>query len=535
MFSILIADDEKLARGDILYKVSRSGFNYKWVMEAASAEEALNMIKEYKPDILLTDIIMGEMSGIDLVRAARTGSPNIASILISGYSEFSFAKEAIALNVVDYLLKPVRQEELNTALSNAVSKVMNQRNMLLLPMQYDKNVDEKLDVGQKEQLFAFLNGMETRLNFPETVMLPGKAEYFQISIIQMNQNQTEVTDKDNLYVEQFRKMVQEIVRDIGGEYFLIFNQIMQKQQIILIAASPVTDKKKASHILNEKFNDIYRKIHCKAEGTIHMGVSGLEESVSGSLITQARQALDLRLSSEGNSKGGIYFWTECKKHAVIQLPEEQIKLYQNFLAAGDLNQTLDTVRRIFSSDRPGTALHIRMLYVELMCILARNSIKKAGGSVVSMLGTETLSGSIIDQFESREELIENLCRTITAALDQWMAVTDNARSVLKNVKIFIESNFMNSQLSTHFLSKQFCISLGYLSASYKKEFGVTISKHIISLRMDYAKKLLADTRLSIMDIAENCGFNNLSYFMRTFKKYEECTPSEFREKLQQKR
>lgn len=78
-------------------------------MEAASAEDALNMIKEYKPDILLTDIMMGEMSGIDLVRAARTSSLNIVSILISGYSEFSLAKEAIALNVVDYLLKPVRQ------------------------------------------------------------------------------------------------------------------------------------------------------------------------------------------------------------------------------------------------------------------------------------------------------------------------------------------------------------------------------------------------------------------------------------------
>lgn len=265
-----------------------------------------------------------------------------------------------------------------------------------------------------------------------------------------------------------------------------------------------------------------------------MGISGLEKMVSGSLITQAGQALDLRLSPGSNPEGEIYFWEEWEKHAAVQLPEEQIKLYQNFLAAGDLNQTLDAVRRIFSSEQPGAALHVRMLYVELMCILARTSIKKAGGSVVSMLGTETLSGSIIDQFASREELIENLCRTITTALGQWMAVTADARSVLINVKSYIENNYMNSQLSTHFLSKQFCISLGYLSASYKKEFGITISKHIISLRMDYAKELLLKTRLCIMDIAQNCGFNNQSYFMRTFKKYEECTPSEFHEKLQQK-
>ncbi|WMJ89925.1 response regulator transcription factor [Anaerocolumna sp. MB42-C2] len=532
MISILIADDEKLARGDILYKVSRSGFNYKWVMEAASAEDALNMIKEYKPDILLTDIMMGEMSGIDLVRAARTSSLNIVSILISGYSEFSLAKEAIALNVVDYLLKPVRQEELNAALSTAVSKVINQRNILLLPMQFDKTIDEKLDVIQKEQLFAFLNGMETKLNFPAALLFPQKTAYYQIGILQLNQNQSdmECSEMDNRNIDRFRQMVQDVVREIGGEEFLIFSHIMHKHQITLLAASADSDIKKASNKLAGKFGEIYRKIQCKVkDGTVHMGISGLDETISGSLINQTRQALDLRLSPGSNPKGDIYFWEVWKKYVAVQLPEEQIKLYQNFLAAGDLNQTLDAVRRIFSSEQPGAALHVRMLYVELMCILARTSIKKAGGSVVSMLGTETLSGSIIDKFASREEMIENLCRTITTALGQWMAVTADASSVLLVVKSYVENNFTNSEICTNFLSKQFCISLGYLSTSYKKEFGVTISKQIINLRMDYAKKLLKETKLNILDISENCGFNNLSYFMRTFKKYTGSTPNEFRE------
>lgn len=531
MFSILIVDDEKLASADILYKVSRSGFYFRWVMEASSAEKALDMIKEHKPDILLTDIMMGEMSGIDLVRTARSCMPDIVSILISGYSEFAYAKEAIALGVVDYLLKPVRQEELTEALSKAVTKGMHQRNLLQMPANYEKSVDDMLSERQKEQLIAFLSGLKTNLDFSAAELFPATAKYFQIGVFRLSVKKTgkEEKDTERLYFDRLRQPVQDIIREIGGQWFLTFNNFAQNQQITVIAAASNSDITKASDMLTRNFEEIYRQIQNRLDIQLYVGVSGMAESVSGVLMTQAKQALDLRFSLKCEPAGRLFYWSEWEKLATTNLPEEDFKLYQNLLAAGDLKQALITVRRIFSSEIPGTAMHIRMLYVELICILARTCIKKAGGSVISMLGTECLSGGIIDEFSDRQELIDRLCRTITAVLSQWMAVTADARSVLLIVKSYIENNFTNSELCTNFLSKQFCISLGYLSTSYNKEFGVTITKYIITLRMDYAKKLLKETRLCICDIAENCGFNNLSYFMRTFKKHVGCTPNEFRE------
>ncbi len=531
MLSILIADDEKLAREDILYKVSRSGFYFKWVIEASSAEEALDMIREHKPDILLTDIMMGEMSGIDLVRTARSASPELVSVLISGYPEFSFAKEAIALDVVDYLLKPVRQEELTAALSKAAAKVMHQRNLFQIPVNYDKSVEEQLDDNQKERLFAFLNGMETNLDFPVSDLFPGNAKFFQLGVFRLAMKDTEEKEKTNgrQYYDRMRSLVQDIIRRVGGDWFLSFNNFAQNQQITVIGAAPDSKHQKPEDILKKSFEEIYRQVCLELDLVLHAGVSQIGETVSGVLLTQAKQALDLRLSLECSPEGRVFYWGEWEKQAAVNMPEDDFKMYQSFLAAGDLKNTLITVRRIFSSEVPGMALHIRMLYVELICILARTCVKKVGGSVVSMLGPECLSGAIIDQFADREELIESLCRTITTALSQWMAVTADARSVLLVVKSYVENNFTNSETCTNLLSKQFCISLGYLSTSYKKEFGVTISKQIINLRMDYAKKLLKETSLSINDIADNCGFNNLSYFMRTFKKHVGSTPNEFRE------
>lgn len=521
MLGVLIVDDEKLACADILYKVSRSGFGFKWILEASSAEEALEKVKEYKPDILLTDIMMGEMSGIELVKMAGDYVPGIASVLISGYSEFQYAREAIAVGVAEYLLKPVRQEELTAALSKVMAKEMRRRNLLQNPFNYRKSREGRLDENQREQLMAFFHGIKAELDFPITDVFPGTARYFQIGVFRI---------PVKLHSDKLRQALQEIVQDTAGPWFLTFYEINPGQQITVIAASPEKDFKKSEEMLAKSFKEISCKLRRRLDIGLVMGISGIEENVSGVILAQARQALDLRFSLEKNNDSRIFYWSEWEKSAATNLPEEDFKLYQRFLAAGDLKEALAVVRRIFSVDIPGMAMHIRILYVELICILARTCIKKVGGSIVSMLGPECLSGRIIDEFASREELIESLCRTITTVLGQWMAVTADSRSVLMIVKNYIEDNFTSSEISTNFLAHKFCISLGYLSTSFNKEFGIPITKYIINLRMDYAKKLLRETRLCICSIAENCGFSNTSYFMRTFKKHIGCTPNEFREK-----
>ena len=520
MLGILIVDDEKLACADILYKVSRSGFCFKWIMEASSAEEAVEKIREHKPDILLTDIIMGEMSGIELVKIARRYVPESASVLISGYSEFHFAKEAIALGVVDYLLKPVRQEEITDVLSRVIAREVHRKNLLYNTADYETSGDSGLTERQREQLTAFLYGMKTNVDFPVTGMFQDTARYFQIGVFR-------VPSKPNF--DRLRTAVQEIIREVGGPWFVTFCNLVPYRQIVVIAAAPHEDHRRAEQTLVKSFREIHFRIRKRLDLVLFGGISGVGTTLSGALLTQARQALDLRFSLEGDTGGGVFYWSEWEQSARPDLPEEDLKLYQRMLTAGDLKEALATVRRIFSADVPGTAMHVRILYVELVCILARTCIKKAGGSIVSMLGPECLSGGIIDEFDSREELIESLCRTITTALEQWMAVTADARSVLMNVKNYIENNFSCREISTNFLSRQFCISLGYLSTSFNKEFGIPITKYIINLRMNYAKKLLRETGLCISDIADNCGFSNVSYFMRTFKKHVGCTPNEFRE------
>lgn len=533
MPKILIVDDEKLARSDILFKVSRSGFQFEWIMEASSAEEALEIIRENKPDILFTDIVMDGKSGIDLIRAANELRNEMVSVIICGHPEFTFAQEAISLNVVDYLLKPVRQEMLSSVLSKSIVEILRRKNLMHLSIQNDV-LEEKLNRHAiQENLYAFLNGVQYGENSSIASLFPTDTSFFQICILRANLRQGmdgEFCEFKEHDYDLLRYGIQNIIHELGGDRFLSFNNFGESQQIIIIATSSVKEEDAARKKLQDIFKEIYKMISSHLCVGLHMGVSLIEHTLTGTQLTQAKQALDLRLCMNPNPMGYIFFYGCYAEKTSITASEADLKLYQKFLESCDLCNTLKTIHRILDAPDWTPDLYLRMTYIEMISILTRTCFKK-GVSIFSFLGSECISGNVVDRYETKQELINNLSSLVTTALNQWIACTADINSVLQNVKSSIESDFTNSELCTNILSTQFCISLGYLSASYTKVFGITISKYIISLRMDYASRLLLTTNLPILTISENCGFNNLSYFLRVFKKHYNLTPTEYRKNL----
>lgn len=157
---------------------------------------------------------------------------------------------------------------------------------------------------------------------------------------------------------------------------------------------------------------------------------------------------------------------------------------------------------------------------------------KNGNSILPLLGSERISGSILNTFEELDEIYANLLNIIVNNLQNDVHENESSGEIMMRIRQYIDDSFTDSELGTNKLSKEFSISLGYLSASYKKEHGITISKYIISKRIGYAEKLLRESRLSVSEIAQACGFNNLSYFMRLFKNSCGMTPSQYRAKVE---
>lgn len=528
MQKILIVDDEKLARSDILYKVSRSGFQFEWIMEASSTEESLEIIRENPPDILLTDIVMAGESGINLIRKANKICPRMVSIIICGYADFSFAQEAISLNVVAYLLKPVRETELSEALSKAIVETLRRKNMLHLTIRNDILEEKISSKTLQENLYSFLNGAKVKPDFSVAPLFPANAGYFQVGILRVNLREMR-QEQPGAFSESDNRLllygIQNIIGEMTGEWFLPLNQFSTPGHLTIIGTAEAGEKGPAAGKLRRMFLQIHNVVSRKLGVSLCIGVSLPEPRLTSAQIVQARQALDLRLCRETRPEGKVFFYEDYIQESVLSL--EDLRLYQKFLENGDLNKALGIIPVILDSPGRNHDLCIRMAYVEMICVLARTCFCK-GVSIFSFLGSECISGSIVDRFETMQELVENLRSVVRTALKQWVGSSAGIDSVLQNVKGTIEADFGDSGLCTNALSERFCISSGYLSAAYKKAFGIPISKYIISLRMKHAAKLLRSTRLPVANIAESCGFNNLSYFMRTFKKYYGKTPTEYR-------
>lgn len=533
MQKVLIVEDEKLVRSDIVYKVSRSGLHFQWIMEAASAEEALEIIEKNKPDILLTDIVMDGLSGIDLIRAANEIYPRMVSIIICGHADFHFAQEAIALNAIAYLLKPVRQEQLISALKKAALNILQRDKTAYLSVRNALLKKELRNQQQQEEIYAFLNGFQSDNAVAVSSVFPEIPRFYQIMILRLRLERKKEENSFSHTKSEYDLMrfgVRNIVDEIGGDYLHSFDHYADYRQVLVIAGSCCQSVEEAEKDLCRLAKKLHTAVVSHLQIDLQIGLSDVGKSLSVMYMEEAKQALDLRLCMQSESGGELYFYGEYRSKEEEILAEPDLKLYQKFLDSGDLGNALTIVRKILGPFYHKPMLHLRMAYVELICILARSCFKK-GVSIFSFLGSECVNGQIIDQFENMEELLGNLCGIISAALNHWVGAMADTGVILGKVKAYIDHNFIHSELCTNRLSAQFCISLGYLSASYKKTYGITISKYIISRRIEYAAKLLRSTELPIQVIAENSGFNNWSYFMRVFKNYYSMTPAKYREQI----
>lgn len=210
-------------------------------------------------------------------------------------------------------------------------------------------------------------------------------------------------------------------------------------------------------------------------------------------------------------------------HAVF---DKIMRLFRESLNGGSLSGALEAVSMLAARCREAPVLGLRDTYTDMIRFLSR-ACYRSGRSILSLLGGENLSGSILDTFETIEKVEENLRRIVTAAMQNWMQHEDTA-GILEQIRRYIDGNFMESSLSTAELAKRFCISSGYLSALFTKTYGFPITKYITRRRMEYAAEMLRQTSSSLETIAELCGFNSFSYFMRVFKTHYGVTPSQFR-------
>ncbi len=514
MWNVFLAEDEKIIRNGIKKSVDWESAGCRFVGEASDGQIAYPLIQERKPDILITDIRMPFMDGLELSAKVKKEFPGIKIIILSGYYDFKYAQEAIRLGVCEYLLKPVSAKMLLKTVKKVGDEIAKERKKNKLPadlvyqdMSFDE-VIEKEDILECDSL----------------------GPYHQVILFKL----MPVNDSDD-YVTQAvfcHRKVDKVLKSIEG--VRSFDRGKDEWGIILSAVSGAELQKIADRLQKnmEEIMQGYREIEWFAGQGVtvdHM------QQISDSYKT-AGKAFSARFFTKANQIFS-YHETECLKTEEDQKPDMNIvdpaKISQcvvdNFLKSGvkaEIEGFVEEYMRSIGKSNFRSMLFRQ--YIVMSCYLATCSFMESIGGSTDQVDDFY---SIVRDKNSMEDIREYLCRLFQDAL-KYREIRSARKhgECLDIAREFINQNYASRELTLNLVADMVNISPNYFSRIFSRNEGCTFVEYVTNIRMNRAKELLMCSNMKATNIAYEVGYKDSHYFSCLFKKLTGCTPKEYRER-----
>lgn len=510
-YTIILVDDEDEVRGRIAAKFAGSE-DFEVIGSASNGYDALDLLEDNIPDVVITDIKMPFVDGIELTREIRKSYPTVKVAIISGYDDYSYLKEAINLDVVAYLSKPITKgnvgdflEKIKETLDAENEHIRHKENMVLNQIRnriiYHHLSDINISVNDDrmfEELGINPEGNYTLvshriLNFPSGIIMAEKK-------------------KNQCYL-----MIEELVNEAFKGYHLLYGQ-----DIISVIEVKGDDFEKELDILLYKIVNYLEKYVSVDNGCGVSGTGKFENLME--LYRQSQLALE---ESEVDEHGAISYFKDIEEvHEVKTLSVEELNEFRKnmkFMSKKDFaayaNKFAKRIHKDSAYDCFGVIIAISGLFVEYS-----DSIGAGNKRVVDI---NHIKAYVDDRnIEGFFELIVDLVGEMK--LEVISRKTKKSNKIMNDIISYIEKNYDNSEMNMDMVCDTFHISVSYLSALFKKETETTFSKYLVSRRIDQAKMLIRETDDKIVTIAEKCGYKDVYYFSHSFKKTAGVSPKEFR-------
>ncbi|GMQ60103.1 hypothetical protein AN1V17_45030 [Vallitalea sediminicola] len=532
MYSILIVDDEELIRQGIIAKLKYNNFNFTELFEAEDGEQALCLLKKKEPNIVITDIRMSNMNGIEFIEKAKEICRNTRFIIISGYAEFTYAEQAINMGVNGYLLKPIGNEEFAKTLSKVYMeldkdkhvKIMNNKKLVLEKYCDTLTLEQKLNT-----IFHCVDKEDLNKNLKdEKILSNSENNRYMLAIINIDGKSYYQSDFKYQDIDILKFSIINICNEIEIECTKeILNNLKDRNQILILFYhdSPSILRMSVDKFLIEAFSKTIKLLNI----SVTIGLSGVEETVGSKLYKDARETLNIRIIYGENK---IYKHDNQSYNTGVLLPFNDLNLLQKSIERYDLKGIEVILRDIFSQKhiKENPLVYIRIVWFEIINILIKvcNNISM---DTVNILNKLLLTEEILNKFDNINDIINYLYTTILDIFNLGNVNDLDYKSRMKLSIQYIEQHFQE-QISVNDLAYKFDMNTSYFSTLFKKETGITVVKYLTDMRINYACKLLKDTSKSVVDISRKVGFEDSQYFFRVFKKVKEMTPLAYRNKKQ---
>ncbi|RFU61004.1 helix-turn-helix domain-containing protein [Bacillus sp. V59.32b] len=520
MYKVVIVDDETIVSRGLSEKVDWAELNCMVCAIGNNGMEGKELVDRYQPDILMTDIKMPGMSGLELAEYINRNYPHMVSILLSGYSEFEYAREAVRHQVFDYLLKPIELHDLHACIRRAIEQ---------LDSSGDDDMKNKDSVNHSVVESGILLDLIVNGN-KDIASLREKMSQFNINF---TSGQTVVfelykpldsTSDESSSLSQFatNNILKETFQNFNLEITLIN---IENKSVVIVKFDPNSEQKSAEEQLVEVTNLCQENIQLYLNKKINAGIGKFFRDVdelNGS-FKSAIKDLETHIFWGKNRyhTQNIKSRDSFKKVAAHLSPEHFQVIYE-----GDLNESKIFIENFmgkirFYRDKNFALNSCLDFLVGLLKVIpdwqAKQNITQAITSIPSLRTFNEYNYEMI-------RIVELVC------LEARQRNADLKATLLDQIKMYLNTHYHEPNISLQYIAEVFHVSTSHLSRLFKKETGVNFSEFLTKKRVERARKLLEeDHRMSILEIANRVGFLDGKYFGQVFKKYYGYTPSDYKE------
>ncbi len=533
--NILLVDDESYVIDYLLAAVDWEEAGIEEVFYAYSALEALGILDEKNIDIVLTDVKMPGMSGLELIR--RLNGKKIKCIVLSGHADFEYAQQAMKHQAVNYLLKPARSDDVLNEVKQVVSAIRSEWHEIASVHNAMKSLREHEPLLRQNLIRGLLRGQ-----IPEEGSLQDKTAQLGLALSSGEECRLLVIRQDGEFqkfgdsLELADFAIDNIVSELLSEQFVFATSKDELGNRVYIVKPFTNDKEedvKASS-LEHTGEMLVEKVSDYLQGSISL-VIGRAGVYPGDLATMYEAALrQLRLNVRAT--GGLWIDNIGNDYAADNYIAPLEQLYAtpsllHLLEGGHWDRCehkIQSIMRDMEQRDQVTAGHLLEAYHSLANAFFY-MIHKSGRQPEQLLGDSIYRLELSEKAASLSTLSSWAFRTYGIVREALEARESDDRSlIIDKVHRYVDVHFKDD-ISLQTLADHVFLHPAYLSSIYKECTGEGVTHYIFRRKMEHAAELLRHSARKINNIAEDVGYQNTSYFIRVFKKYYACTPQKYRE------
>ena len=531
MLKVFLAEDEFIIREGIKNNIDWQAHGYEFCGEASDGELAFPLIQKTRPDILITDIKMPFVDGLALSRLVKKELPETEIIILSGYEEFDYAKEAIQIGVARYLLKPINGETLLQEIDSVAEIILGKQKEKEIREKYQKEMEENSLRDQMDLFQHLVTGdcsMEELFSVADKLDLKIMAPWYSIVLLKIQSMKHDYEE----YSGSIVVVDERIAKLAEPEHVLIFDRALEGRAFLFKADSEDELLAYQKEYLGDVKEVLSGYANLRYFGGIGTPVNRLREipasfeDASHAFAHRYLVAESCILDSSLLMQEGAAEQEDFRISAVNPEQIDRAKM-QEFLRTGDLDEVIYFVDEFFGK-LDGGAMKSRIFrqYITMDAYFSIADFLKGLGLQKDEIEAPDQDSSILQDEKSAMDYIVRIMNKALVLREK--RASSRYEDVVSEVIHYIEDNYAQEELSLNLLASHVNFSPNHLSMIFSQQTGQTLIRYLTDYRMNRAKELLRCSSKKSSVISMEVGYKDPHYFSYLFKKTQGMTPTQYR-------